>query len=376
MKPRPGINFSLLLTFLLLAIASNTAARNTPPPVVTVMTVTEEEINPSKTYVGRVEAIQAVDLQARVQGYLEEVKFKEGAEVNAGDILYVIEQAPYKARVDEENARVAEARASLKDARQYLQRLKAVQSGGVSETDLETAANKELRAEAALEEAKANLREAQIDLGYTTIKAPIAGRIGKTTLTKGNLVGPASGSLARIVQLHPIRVVYSISENHLAEMGRNSNPDSDTETNPCPPVPMIRMPNGEMYPLRGRLDFVDNQVDPDTGTIAVRAIFDNPKGFLLPGQYVTIMVSCKAGKRLPLVPQSAVQVDRKGRYVFVVDDRMRVQERRIQTGVAMGTHWAVHSGLTAGERVIIQGVQKVSPGQTVKTVTEAEKIGD
>ena len=377
---RPRMNFSLLLAFLFLAISlpADVVARNAPPPVVTVITVTEQEVNPSETYVGRVEAIQAVDLRARVQGYLEEVKFKEGADVRAGDILYVIEQAPYKAYLDEERAKVAESQVSLKDARQYLERLKAVRSGGVSETDLETAANKELRAAAALDEAKANLEQARINLGYTTIKAPIAGRIGKTTFTRGNLVGPDSGSLARIVQLHPIRVVYSISENQLARIGR---PEKRSETalkepaaEPCPTVPMIRMPDGD-DPLQGRLDFVDNQVDPNTGTIAVGAVFDNPKGFLLPGQYVTAMVSCKEGKRLPLVPQSAVQVDRKGRYVFVVDDQMRVQERRIETGTAVGTHWAVTSGLTAGEQVIIQGVQKVSPGQTVKTVTEGEKTG-
>ena len=380
MTHRFNLNCTFLLLALFLAIAkpSVVSARNTPPPVVTVMTVTEHEVNPAKTYVGRVEAIQAVDLRARVQGYLEQVKFKEGTDVRAGDLLYVIEQVPYKSRVDEERAKVDEARATLKDARQYLQRLKTVQSGGVSETDMETAVNKELRAAAALDEAKANLEQARIDLGYTTIKAPIGGRIGKTSLTRGNLVGPDSGSLARIVQLHPIRVVYSVSENHLAKTGRpeKKNVLEEPETDACPPVPMIRMPDGKMYPLEGRLDFVDNQVDPDTGTIAVRAVFDNPKGFLLPGQYVNVLVTCRNGKHFPLVSQSAVQVDRKGRYVFVVDDQMHVQQRRIETGAAIGADWVVHSGLAVGERVIIQGVQKVTPGQTVKMVIEGQGTGD
>ncbi|HIJ42318.1 MAG TPA: efflux RND transporter periplasmic adaptor subunit [Deltaproteobacteria bacterium] len=187
-----------------------------PPPVVTVMPVTEKEVNLPDEYVGRVEAIQAVDLRARVEGYLEQVKFREGADVRAGDLLYLVEQAPYKAKVGEVRAKVAEAEAALKNARQYLQRLKAVRSGGVSATDVETAVNAELRANAALQEAGANLEQAEINLGYTTIKAPISGRIGRTTLTKGNLVGPGSGALARIVQLHPIRVVYSMSEYNLA----------------------------------------------------------------------------------------------------------------------------------------------------------------
>lgn len=357
------------LSFL---VPGSLRAREAPPPVVTVVTVTEQNVNPAETYVGRVEAIQAVDLRARVPGYLEKVNFKEGTDVREGDLLYVIEQAPYKAQVDEERAKVAEARAALKDAEQYLKRLKSVRSGGVSETDVETAANRELRAKAALEETKANLEQARIDLGYTTIEAPIGGRIGRTAFTKGNLVGPDSGSLARIVQLNPIRVVYSVSETHLNIMGRNGNHSKSSEKRDCPPVPTIRMGNGEIYPLEGRLDFVDNQVDPSTGTIAVRAVFDNPNDALLPGQYVTVSVKCENGKRLPVVPQSAVQVDRKGRYVFVVNDQDLVQERRIETGDAIGTDWIVTWGLASGERVISNGVQKVSPGLTVKTVTESE----
>jgi len=131
-----------------------------------------------------------------------------------------------------------------------------------------------------------------------------------------------------------------------------------------------------MYPLKGQLDFIDNQVDPDTGTIAVRAVFDNPQGFLLPGQYVTVLVQCSEGRRLPVVPQSAVQVDREGRYVFVVDDQDRIQVRRIDTGIAIGGDWVVNSGLKVGERVVIQGVQKVKPGQSVKTVTEGKETGE
>ena len=251
-----------------------------------------------------------------------------------------------------------------------------MQSGGVSATDLETAANKELRAKAVLEEAKANEEQARIKLGYTTIKAPIDGQIGRTTFTKGNLVGPESGSLARIVQLDPIRVVYAISENQLERIDPDTKAIKTSAVKKCPPVFMIQMPGGAVYPLEGTLDFIDNQVDPNTGTIAVRAVFDNPNGFLLPGEYVTVMVKCENGRRSPVVPQSAVQIDRKGRYVFVVDNENRVRERRIETGAAIDSDWVVTSGLEAGERVIIQGVQKVSPDQIVKTVTQGEEAGN
>jgi len=375
-RRRVTIILTAIILFFSFSSVGNADPRDGPPPVVTVMTIQDEEVNPPEEYVGRVEAIQSVDLRARVQGYLDKVKFKEGADVQAGDLLYVIEQAPYEAIVAEERAKVAEAEASLQDARQYLKRLKAVRSGGVSKTDIETAGNRELKAEAILKEAKANLEQARINLGYTTIKAPISGRIGKTSLTKGNVVGPESGPLARIVQLNPIRVVYSVSETDLAKIRPDPTLPKGEQTGPCSPVPQIRLSDGEMYPFEGRVDFVDNQVDPDTGTIAVRAVFKNPKGFLLPGQYVTVLVRCKEGRHLPVVPQSAVQVDRDGSYVFVVDDQNRVQVRRIDTGMAMGRDWIVNSGLKSGERVITQGVQKVTPGQTVQTVPEEKATGD
>ncbi len=368
----------LLVMVGCLNIPSNVRAEsgNRPAPVVTVMTVTDQEVNPPETYVGRVEAIQAVDLRARVQGYLEAVKFKEGANVRAGELLYVIEHAPYEAVVDEERAKVAEADASLKDAQQYLKRLRAVRSGGVSKTDIETATNRVLKAAAMLKEDMANLKQARINLGYTTIEAPISGRIGKAYYTKGNLVGPESGSLARIVQLNPIRVVYSVSETDLAEIERATDGIKKSKTASCPSVPLIRLPSGEMYPLEGRVDFIDNEVDPETGTIAVRAAFKNPNELLLPGQYVTVLVRCKEGRRLPVVPHSAVQENREGRYVFVVDDQDQVQVRRIETGTAAGPNWSVLSGLKGGERIVTQGVQKVTPGQRVQPVPAGEATGD
>jgi RND family efflux transporter MFP subunit len=288
--------------------------------------------------------------------------------VKAGDLLYIIEQAPYKAKVNEAAAKVADADASLTEARQYLRRLQSVRSGGVSATDLESAVSAELKAKALLQQARASLEQAELDLGYTTIKAPISGRIGRTTYTKGNLVGPASEALARIVQIDPIRVVYSVSENDLVSdrLAREGGCAHDSENRL---VPRIQMPDGQMYPVAGRLDFVDNQVDAGTGTIAVRAVFDNPDGILLPGQYVNVLIKCSEGNLLPVVPQSAVQEDREGRYVFVVDAENRVQQRRITIGEAIGTNWPVESGLMTGETIIVQGVQKVSPGQIVETVT-------
>ena len=340
-----------------------------PPPVVSVAVIGEKTVNPPLTYVGRVEAIQAVDLRARVQGTLEQVKFREGGRVKSGERLYVIEQTAYQAQVDADRARVAEARAALSKARQYRERLQSVRKGGISKTDLETALANEQEAQAQVDAAGATLALSRLNLEYTTIEAPIAGRIGATRVTAGNLVGPESGTLARIVQQDPIRVVYSVSETDLVDVRLKMKADGvDEKTLKRRLVPKIRLANGAMYETPGRIDFSDNEVDPATGTIAVRAVFENPDGILLPGQYVNVLIRRSNPLRMPVVPQSAVLEDREGRYVFVVDGENRVQQRRITTGAAVDTDWAVASGLLAGETVIVSGVQKVRPGQAVNPV--------
>jgi RND family efflux transporter MFP subunit len=315
-----------------------------------------------------VEAIQKVDLQARVGGFLQQVNFKEGSKVRAGDTLYVIEQAPYQARVAVAKAREAKAQATLTQTSNYLKRIQAVRTGGVSATDIESAESAELEASAELAEAQATLTLAELDLSYTRILAPISGRIGATSLTIGNLCGPTSGPLARIVQIDPIRIQYSVSENDLAAI-KLAQADASANKDKNLLRAQIRLAGGEIVKLSGQLDFVDNVVDASTGTISVRLVFENPEGLLLPGQYVTVLLSQKQGKQMPVIPQSAVLEDRDGRYVLLVDAQNQVEQRRIRTGVISGALWTIESGLSAGETVIVQGVQKVRPGQTVKTNT-------
>jgi RND family efflux transporter MFP subunit len=368
------LNIFLVFTLSFEVNAAPAGPKTVPPPQVTVARVVEQDVNPPSEYVGHMEAVQSVDLRARVEGFLERVEFKEGSEVHAGDLLYVIEQAPYQAKVDADKASVAQAEAILTKAQQYLRRAQNVRSGGISATDLDNAVAEELRAKAQLEQAKANLQIARINLNYTSIRAPISGRIGRTAFTIGNLVGPNSGALARIVQLDPIRVVYSISENDLAAVNIALK-DADKGKNNSMLMPRIKLADGQILKIKGHVDFVDNTVDVSTGTIAVRALFKNPDGTLLPGQYVTILVSKSAPKPMPVVPQTAVLEDRDGRYVLLVDDQSRVAVRRIKTGPVVGANWAVESGLAANERVIVEGVQKVRPGQIVKTAAADEHQG-
>ena len=361
--------FVLLATFSPVVSAASPGSKNGPPPLVKVTSIIEQEINPPTEYVGHVEAIQSVEIQARVKGFLEQVNFKEGSDIQAGDLLYVIEQAPYQARVAADQAGVAHAQATLTKTSQYLERVRSVRSGGISASDLDTAVAEELQAQARLLETQAALKLSELDLEYTKIRAPISGRIGRTALTQGNLCEPDSNPLARIVQLNPIRVLYSISENDLAAIQAVLK-DSSGDKKQRSLVPHLKLLNGNILKTNGKIDFVDNVVDKETGTIAVRAVFDNSGGLLLPGQYVTIMISQSQGKKLPVIPQAAVLEDREGRYVLVVDQQNQVEKRRITTGALIdGYRWAVTLGLRAGEQVIIEGLQKVKPGQTVKTTT-------
>jgi len=364
----------LMLTFPWSALGGPPGPGGGPLPLVTVVAVTEQDVNPPTEYVGHMEAVQTVDLRARIEGFLEQVKFKEGSDVRAADLLYVIEQAPYQAKVDADTASVTQATATFTKAHQYLERVRTVRSGGVSGADIDDAVAEELRARGKLEEAKANLDRSRLDLGYTTVRAPITGRIGRTAFTRGNLVNPASGPLARIVQIHPIRVVYSVSENNLVAIKMALKDAARGKKNPML-APRIKLPGGKVLKTSGQIDFVDNTVDPGTGTIAVWALFDNPDGTLLPGQYVTVLVVLSQPELMTVVPQSAILEDQDGRYVLLVNDQNQVVMRRVKTGPVIGVNWAIESGLAVNERVIVQGVQKVHPGMAVKTIIQGQKRG-
>ena len=361
----------LTLTGLLSVSPGAALAKGDPPsgdqiPTVSVSMVPEMEVNPAAEFVGRVEAIQTVDLRARVEGYITQIAFTEGGSVKKGELLIQLEKAPYQAKVNEAKAKVALAQASLDKALRYINRLKSVRSGGVAATDMDNALSAEETAKAQLQEAKANLQQAELNLGYTTITAPIGGIMGRAQYTLGNLVGPTSGALARLVQLDPIRVVYSVSENEYvaAKMKAGANPDQL----PAELVPRLKLPDGEMYPPAGKLDFTEPQVDPDTGTIALRAVFPNSQRVLLPGQYVTVFISRRQARLMPVVPQAAVLEDRQGLYVLMVDKNDVVQRQGIVRGAPMGIGWAVESGLKGGETIVVHGLQRAVPGQKVRPV--------
>lgn len=334
-------------------------------PTVIVATITEQDINPSTEYIGHVEAIQTVDLRARVEGFLEKVMFKEGQDIRSGDQLYLIEKAGYQAKVDADKARVAQAEANFARAGQRLQRLQSARSESVRATDMDNARADAAQTKAQLQEANAILANSEINLGYTQIKSPINGRIGRTAFTRGNLVNPSSGALARIVQLDPIRVVYSISENEVTAIQASLN-DAGKNQETASLVPRIKLSNNTVLNIIGKIDFINNEIDPSTGTLMVRAIYDNHDHLLLPGQYVTVMISQSQPRLLPVAPQVAVLSNQQGHYVLMVDEQGKAIIRPIIIGPAIGTMWTIESGLKAGEQIIVGNIQKVRPGQPVQ----------
>lgn len=334
-------------------------------PTVIMATIIEQDINPSTEYIGHVEAIQAVDLRARVEGFLEQVMFKEGQNVHSGDQLYQIEKAGYQVKVDADKARVAQAEANFARASQRLQRLQSARSESVRATDMDNARADVAQTKAQLQEAKAILANSEINLGYTQITSPINGRIGRTAFTRGNLVNPSSGSLARIVQLDPIRVVYSISENEVAAIQASLN-DAQKNIETASLVPRIKLSNNKILNNIGKIDFINNEVDPSTGTIMVSAVYDNHDHLLLPGQYVSIMISQSQPRLLPVAPQAAVLSNQQGHYVLMVDEQKKAIVRPIIIGPAIGTMWTIESGLKAGEQIIVGNIQKVRAGQPVQ----------
>jgi RND family efflux transporter MFP subunit len=350
---------------LCLSVCSPAVSQQAPVPQVQVISITEQDVVPVTEYVGHVEAIQSVDLRARVEGFLEEVSFREGDFVTQDQVLYRIEPDGYRAKVAMEKARVAQAEAELSRAASHLNRLESVSRQSISAMDLDNAVAAELAAKASLAAAKAALATSELNLTYTTVKAPISGRIGRTTYTRGNLVNPASGVLATIVQIDPVRVAYAISENDFSAVHKAIR---EMQNSGSPLLtPRLMVPGNGLYPEPGQVVFVDNQVDTGTGTISVRAQFSNPDNLLLPGQYVTVQVRASAPRLMPVVPQSAVLVNQDGHYVLTVKEGT-VTAQPIVTGVVLNGMWAVESGLTSGDRVIVRGIQKVQPGQPVNAV--------
>ncbi len=335
-------------------------------PSVIVAPIETRDITPSFSFVGRVEAVDRVDLRARVQGYIEERHFREGGQVKKNDLLFTLEKAPYQVVVDQRKADLAGAEATLKEASAELKRTKDLVGRGVlSAAELDTASAAEATANANVLKAKASLDEAELDLSYTEIYSPLAGRIGEAAYSVGSLVSNNSDPLATVTSIDPIYVTIAISEKRLIDARRQG---IDLEN---PPVaPHLTLSDGSRYDHDGNFDFLGTEVNQSTDTVQARAVFPNPDQILLPGQFVSVVVRQKAIETALVVPQIAVQEDQQGYFALVVNQADEVEVKRISVGNQVDNVWVVEDGLAEGERVIVQGLQKVRPAMAVNPVTE------
>ncbi len=332
-------------------------------PYVVTDKATLENVAPRKDFIGHVEAIKSVDLRPQITGYVEKVLFEEGSFVQEGDILFVIEQQRYMANLKLAEADLAKAKANLiKVEKDYKRQISLNKQKYASESAVDTARNNLAAAQAAVKQAQANLDLAKINVGYTTIKAPISGYIGKALVTEGNYVSSSSQILARIVQTNPIRVVYSVNDSDFVDVRQNASDASgknllDSE---------IVLPNGQKISIKPQNRFTDNEVNTDTATVAVYDEYDNSNRLLTPGNYVQVLLSTSAPVDAVVIPQAAIGQDSQGNYVFVVGNDDIAEQRRVVLGDTAGDKQIVKQGLEADESVIVQGITKVQSGQKVK----------
>ena len=336
--------------------------------VVSVATVNERDAASWDEFSGRLEAVERVDIRPRVAGVIEEVHFREGALVRKGDLLVTIDRAPYAAEVQRAEAELASARSRYAFARVDLDRARQlVGKGTISRRTLDERVNVYGEAEAALHAAEAALQSTRLNLEYTEIRAPISGRAGKAEITAGNLVaaGPGAPVLTTLVSVSPIYASFNADERAVARALKGlSGSDTHTQVDRIP----VEMGTSAMdgTPLRGRLQLIDNQVDALSGTVRVRAVFDNEDGSLLPGQFARLRMGQAHSRPVLAITERAVGIDQDKKFVLVVDSDNRVAYREVTLGEALGPLREVTGGLAAGERIVVNGLQRVRPGDLVE----------
>jgi membrane fusion protein (multidrug efflux system) len=361
-----GLSSAILVPALVLAACSEggktSGTEEAPLPGVVVEAVTDRDVADQTDFVGRTEASQRVDVRARVSGTLLKRPFEEGHEVEAGAVLFEIDPAEFEANLLSAEAQMAKAKASYNENERNLQRYEVLlKKETASQAQYDIAKSKADQSNADVSAGKAEVERAKLDLSYATIKSPIAGRAGISDVDVGNLIGPDSGVLVTVLDLDPIDVMFSVGERDYLNYveARKAGKAEDF-------TPQIRLANDELYEFPGEVDVVDNKVDPATGTINVRLKFPNPDRTLVPGQYVSVLLTRATPEKRVVVPQSAVQENQAGPFVLIVNGEGRVEARPVKTGGRVEDSVVVLDGLTVGETLVVEGIQKVRPGAEVE----------
>ena len=346
--------------------APNSAQQPPPPPEVRVIKAVVQPIQVFEEYVGQTEAVDTVEIRARISGILERQGFEDGARVKHGELLFVIDPQPYIAALAQAKAALAQTQAAHLNSKQNLDRIRPLLADrAISQQDLDTAIAKDATDAANEDAAKAQVKTAELNLEYATIRAPRDGVISKALIRPGGLVNASTTLLTTLYSVDPIYVNFAVSEQKLLELQRQlkRNPGEDKARLPAF---RLRLADGSEYKSSGRLNFVDAAVDPKSGTLQVRVKVPNPERLLRAGQLVRVIFPSLQELNAIRIPQQAVQELQGKRSVYVVDAQSKAAYREITANTRIGNDWVVESGIAAGEMVIVEGTQKVRPGAPVK----------
>jgi len=363
-----GLRGSVVSLALILAACSDSGetsdAESAPLPGVVVEAVTAKDVAGQTDFVGRTEASQRVDVRARVNGTLLQRPFEEGNEVEEGAVLFEIDPAEFEANLLSAEAQMDKAEASYNENERNLERYTTLvekNSPAVSESQFDIAKSKAEQSKAEVSAGKAEVERAKLDLSYATITSPITGRAGISDVDVGNLIGPDSGVLVTVLDLDPIDVIFSVGERDYLNYVEAQQAGTAEDF-----TPQIRLANDRLYEFPGEIDVVDNRVDPATGTINIRLKFPNPDRVLLPGQYVSVVLTRATPEERVVIPQQAVQENQAGPFVLVVNGQGRIESRPVKTGDRVEDGIVILDGLTVGETLVVEGIQKVRPGAEVE----------
>lgn len=371
-----------LVAFVLFALVScgGSGKGSGDEPAVIVEPVTARDVNIYGEYVGRIRAQQFVEVRARVEGYLQKMLFKEGSYVSKGQTLFIIDPTVYAARANKAKAQLNKAQAIAVKAKRDLDRIRPLyEANAASQLDLDNAVAAYEGAMADVAVCQADLTQAQLTLGYTTVKAPISGYISQRSADLGTLVGPSATSLlATVVKSDSVRVDFSMTAlDYLSSKNRNVNLGTDDDDRGWDPYVTITLADGKVYPYRGLVDFADPQVDPKTGTFSVRAEMPNPDRILLPGEFTRVKLLKDVRDSAVVVPQKALTVEKGGAFIYVVRPDSIVEKRFIETGPELENEIIVERGLAAGEKIVTEGFHKLHHGtRVIPSSATKEKEGD
>ncbi|AQW60174.1 multidrug efflux RND transporter periplasmic adaptor subunit VmeY [Vibrio owensii] len=351
---------------------ANNAQKGGQAPLVVTQDVTIIDYQPSKSYIGRIEAVEDTNITAQVSGYLEARHFDEGQMVEKGQLLYSIEPSSFEAQVASAKAALAQAKAALKKAELDHERGKnLLPRGSISQSEFDALTATLLGARAELEAANAQLKLAEVNLSYTQIRAPFSGRISDSKVSTGDLLSPSSGILTTLVSLDPVHTSFSVSERERLTLGMDRIKGDGSDESSGVEV-QLELENGEYFEHLGQLDFLGNRINTQTGTIAMRALVPNPEQQLLPGQHIKVNLRDKNAKDVIVIPRRAVQTDLEGDFAMVMTEGNVAERRNVKLGPQVEQGIIINEGLEQDDTVITQGLQRVRNGVEVRIQSPAE----